>query len=127
MSILTLSFGMAGLLAGGLFCSQLTRWMLLLHVTAKKHSGDFLGTSRRRLLWALPLVVVFHPGFWLLCLVLVATARTLAVPDDERWIWFLAGFYFFVVFTAVPIAAVLRKARRNRVPNTEHGRDRADA
>jgi hypothetical protein len=51
----------AGFVLGLFLLPVAIRWAVLVHTVFALHGGDFLGIPKRRLQWAAPLAVFFHP------------------------------------------------------------------
>jgi hypothetical protein len=100
-----------GFLVGTLYLTQVSRWFALIYVTVQKDGGDFLGPPKRRLLWALPLVAVLHPGLWLVLAIPIVTFRAIQSPS-EKLTWLLAGFYLAISLMALTMIATFKRVRR---------------
>jgi hypothetical protein len=107
------AIAIAGFFSGGIVFTQWLRYVALLVVAFSRHGGDFLGPARRRLLWILPIVVLFHPGVYLLIALVVVTGLYLQDRVASGWGWFLAGFYVYIVFAALSVASSYRRIRRH--------------
>jgi hypothetical protein len=106
----------AGVFLGMIFVPQLIRWTLLLHTTFRLQEGDFLGAPKRRLLWFVPFVLVFHPLPYIAAGMVVVSALASAGRLAPAWSWFLGGFYAYsllMVVLIVPKLLVLRKMHNN--------------
>jgi hypothetical protein len=101
-----------GFFTGPLLVRQILRWIALLVATTAKQGGDFLGPPRRRLLWVVPFVVVFHPGLYLISALIVGTGFCLLKGSGGGWGWFLVGLYIYLIVSGVSIASKYRRFRR---------------
>jgi hypothetical protein len=108
------AFALIGFFAGSLFSSQLTRWGALLWVSTTKHGGDFLGPPKRRLLWALPFVALLHSAPYLIALIIVLTVYALQGKVGSPWLWFLGGFYAYLVLVSLTLLKAYRKHRMGK-------------
>ena len=110
------SFGLfaLGFALGMVVVSLLLRWAALLHITLGLHGGDFLGPPKRRLLWAVPLVLLVHPAPYFL--VGTALIAVLAVRGQISggWVWLLAGFCAYAAFMAITILSARKRSHRAR-------------
>jgi uncharacterized membrane protein YeiH len=101
-----------GFFAGPFVAQQVLRWIALLSVVTAKQGGDFLGPSRRRLLWAVPFVVVLHPALYIISALLAITILGLLHRLSGEWSWFLVGLYIYVIVTGLSIVSRYRRIRR---------------
>jgi len=113
--LLVPAFGFLGFFAGTLFSSQVMRWGALLWVSTTTHGGDFLGPPKRRLLWALPFVALFHSAPYLIALLIILTICTLQGKVGSPWLWFLGGFYTYLVIMSLTLLKAYRKRRMRNV------------
>ena len=91
---------------------QLSRWALLLSTTVSTHGGDFLGTPKRRLIWALPFVALLHPAFWLLCVVLLGGWILLnSEPTAFQW-GLIAGFGIYTLPMFMVIMLLFKRRKK---------------
>jgi hypothetical protein len=95
----------AGFLAGSIVAMQVLRWIVLLQATTAAQSGDFLGGTKRRLLWSAALIALLHPAPYLLAASLTATVLWIAGRLPPGWGWFFPFFYL----NAAMIAARFRR------------------
>ena len=98
-----------------LLTTQLSRWALLLWTTLSTHGGDFLGTPKRRLIWAFPFVAFLHPAFLLLSAALVG-GWTLLNSEPTPFEWGLivgVGFYVLPMFMMILVILKRRKKAAN--------------
>jgi hypothetical protein len=98
---------------------QLLRWAFLVHTTFQPPGGDFLGAPRRRLLWAAPFVVLFHPLPYVVAGSVVVATLAMRGRTSAGWLWFLVGFYACALLMGIMLALRLLSVRR-RAPG---GRD----
>jgi hypothetical protein len=105
-----------GFFTGSLVVPQILRWVALLSVATAKQGGDFLGPPRRRLLWVVPFVVLFHPCPYVIIALIVSTGFCLLNWSGGGWGWFLVGLYIYVIVSGLLIASKYRRIRRH------HGR-----
>ena len=101
-----------GFVAGSFVAQQVLRWIALLSVVTAKQGGDFLGPPRRRLLWAVPFVVILHPALYIISALLVITILGLFHRLAGGWSWFLVGLYIYVIVTGLSIVSRYRRIRR---------------
>lgn len=105
-----------GFFTGSLVVPQILRWVALLSVATAKQGGDFLGPPRRRLLWVVPFVVLFHPAPYVIIALIVSAGFCLLNWSGGGWDWFLVGSYIYVIVSGLLIASKYRRFRRH------HGR-----
>jgi hypothetical protein len=103
-----------GFFAGAVFGTQMLRWGALLWVSTTTHGGDFLGAPKRRLLWAFPFVLLLHPTPYFVAFVVAFTIWALQGKVGSIWLWFLAGFYAYIVIVGLKMLQVYRLQRRRR-------------
>ena len=99
---------------------QVVRWGTLLWVTTISHGGDFLGSPRRRLVWAFPFILLLHPTPYFVTFLVVFTIWALEGKVESIWLWLLGGLYAHVVFsglTMLRVRRLQRKGRGNAGPN----------
>ena len=101
-----------GFFAGTLVVPQILRWIALLSVTTAKQGGDFLGPPRRRLLWIVPFVVLFHPTLYMIGALIVYTGFCLFNRSGGELGWFLVGLYAYIITSGLSIASRYRRMRR---------------
>jgi hypothetical protein len=101
-----------GFFTGSLAIQQFLRWVALFSVATAKQGGDFLGPPRRRLLWVVPFVVVFHPGLSMIGALIVSTRFFLLTRPGGELGWFLVGLYIYVIVFGLLIASNYRRIRR---------------
>jgi hypothetical protein len=102
-------FVLLGVMAGSLIGTQTGRWIALIWISTTQHSGDFLGPPRRRLLWALPFIVIVHPAPYIICMVAAVTSCCFRGRMPVGWAWFLAGFYLYLVLVGWKVLALFRR------------------
>ena len=100
-----------GFVAAALLAGPISRWVGLVFVSTTEHGGDFLGPPKRRLLWALPFVVLVHPMAYLVLALLVVTAATLMGRMASGWGWFLLGVYIYMGLVGITVLARLKRVR----------------
>ena len=101
-----------GFFTGGLAFQQVLRWIALLWAVTAKQGGDFLGPPRRRLLWVVPFVVLFHPGLYIIGALVVVTGFCALNRLGGGWVWFLMGLYIYFIVSGLSIASRYRRLRR---------------
>jgi hypothetical protein len=87
-------------------------WAVLLHTSTIRHSGDFLGAPRRRLLWFTPFVFLLHPVPYLIVGFLVVSVMALLGTISRTWLWFVGGAYVYLLFMGTFVASTLRRRRK---------------
>jgi hypothetical protein len=88
------------------------RWAALVHTVFALHGGDFLGAPKRRLLWAIPLVILLHPVPYLVIGSLVVIGFAAVGRAPMGWIWFLGGFYAYGLIMGLLVLTRMRKRRQ---------------
>jgi hypothetical protein len=106
------AYAVIGAIAGSLFSTQILRWVLLLRVSAARHSGDFLGPPKRRVLWALPAIAFLHPAPYMVLAVVFVTAHSFQAKAGPAWLWFLSGFYLNVAYVTWRSLAILHRGHQ---------------
>ena len=101
----------AGFALGIYLVPNVLRWAFLVHMTIKPLGGDFLGTPKRRLLWATPFVVLLHPLPYLVAGSAIVAMLALRGHAPVGWLWFLAGFYGYALLMGIGLAPRLMKLR----------------
>jgi hypothetical protein len=102
----------AGFLVAMVSLGPILHWAVLFRTTLGLHGGDFLGPPKRRLLWAAPFVLLFHPVPFFVVGACVVTVLAALGRLSSGWLWFLAGFYTYALLMGLLVLASLRKARR---------------
>ena len=101
----------AGFFAAAFAVSRILHWASLARVCIGKLGGDFLGAPQRRLIWATPFVLLFHPGLYLVLGLLAISGLAVAGQLPAGWRWFMAGFYAYAVVAGLLVLNALRKRR----------------
>jgi hypothetical protein len=101
-----------GFFAGTLVVPQILRWIALLLAVTGKQGGDFLGPSRRRLLWVAPFVVFFHPTLYMIGALVTCTGFCLFNRGGGELGWFLVGLYVHIIVSGLSVASRYRQIRR---------------
>lgn len=104
----------AGLFAATLTVSRVIHWVALIRISVGKLGGDFLGAPKRRLIWATPFLLLFHPTLYLVLGLLAASVLTIAGRLPAGWRWFMAGVYVYAVLGGLLVLNVMRKRRSRR-------------
>lgn len=104
----------AGFAAAAFTVSRILHWASVTRVTIGKLGGDFLGAPKRRLLWATPFVLLFHPGPYLALGLLATSVLAIAGQLPAGWRWFMAGFYAYAVVGGLLMLNLLRKRRSRK-------------
>jgi len=112
--VATPALSVFGFFIGMSLWTQLTRWVALLYVSGSNQGGDFLGPPKRRLLWAFPIVGLFHPAPWLLCAAVFFGIRAYRSHAAEGWAWFFGGLSFAVLYMILSTVVALIRWRRLR-------------
>jgi hypothetical protein len=68
---------------------------------------------------ALPIVLFFHSGPWLLALTAFLTFRVLSSPHRPEWAWFFGGGLLVPPAIAFLVLRVLRRQRQAKVARVE--------
>lgn len=102
-----------GLFAATLVLSVSTHWAALLATVLGKHGGDFLGPPKRRLLWAVPLVIV-RPAPFLLAAALGGGAMAALTLLGRSCEWFFAGFYCSLGYVGLVASIAWRRSKARR-------------
>ena len=108
------SFGLAalGYIAGMVVVPSLLRWAALLHTTLGRQGGDFLGPPKRRLLWAVPLVLLVHPAPYLLAGTVIIVVLAVRGRISREWVWPLVGLCTYALFMGMIVARTVRTRKR---------------
>ena len=110
--MLQLGLFAAGFFLGTIFVPQAMRWVLLVHTSFGLHGGDFLGAPKRRLIWAAPFIILFHPLPYIAAGTAVLTAFAVLGRAPSGSVWLLAGFYGYALFVGALVVPKLLKLRR---------------
>jgi hypothetical protein len=102
----------AGFLTGMFLLSSVVRWAALVYTVFGLHGGDFLGTPKRRLLWAVPLVILFHPVPYFVIGSFVTIAFVALGRASAGWLGFLAGLYSYGLIAGFMVVTRIRRIRR---------------
>lgn len=108
------AFSLPGFFAGTLLWAQLTRWAVLLYVSASKDGGDFLGPPKRRLLWAAPVVALLHPAPWMAGMAVFLAIGAFRAQAASGWAWFFGGLTLAILLMMFVTVAMLVRSRRAR-------------
>jgi hypothetical protein len=100
-----------GSLAALVVVPQMLRWLTLIHAAVTPQEGDFLGPSKRRLLWAAPFLFLVHPTPYLIIGLTIVSALTLFGRMAAPWAWLLLGFYIYAAFLSLFIVVKMRRIR----------------
>lgn len=111
---------LAGFFAAAFTVSRILHWASLTRVSIGKLGGDFLGTRKRRLIWATPFVLLLHSGLYLVVGLLAASVLAIAGQLPPGWRWFMAGFYAYAVAGGLLVLYVLRKRRSRESQQSRH-------
>ena len=105
-----------GLVLAVILVPQFLHWIALIHTTVVTHGGDFLGVPKRRLLWALPFVLLLSPRSYLILSIAVTSVYALIGAAPEALRWLLLGFYLYVAFILlIVVPKVVRAQRRAKI------------
>jgi hypothetical protein len=110
--VLQLGLFAAGFFLGTIFVPQAMRWALLVHTSFGLHGGDFLGAPKRRLLWAVPFIILLHPLPYFAAGTAALTAHAVLGRAPSGSMWLLAGFYAYASFVGALVVPKLLKLRR---------------
>ncbi|HJS88964.1 MAG TPA: hypothetical protein VJ738_03270 [Steroidobacteraceae bacterium] len=100
-----------GFLAAAFTVSRILHWVSLTRVSIGKLGGDFLGAPKRRLIWATPFILLFHPGLYLLLGLLAIAVLAISGQLPAAWRWFVAGFCAYALLGGLLVLKALRKRR----------------
>ena len=114
--MLSLGLIAAGFFLGMIFVPLLLRWALLVHTSFGLHGGDFLGAPKRRLIWVAPFIILLHPFPCIVAGTAVLTILAVHGRVSSGWLWFLGGFYAYVLLmggVVIPKLLVIRRKMHN--------------